>query len=78
MRIERDNKNWEAEFKSITYADAMEIEKDNNIKEISIYYDYGRSIEDFDLSSEKYGSYVNLLGYDENAINNSNFHIVDR
>ena len=32
----RIKKNWEAEFSNITYEQAKEVEKDKNVKEISI------------------------------------------
>lgn len=34
----RHERNYEAEFKNVTYADAKEIAKDNNIKEISVIH----------------------------------------
>lgn len=71
--IERNDKNWEAEFIDIRYSDALEIGKDTNIKETSIYYDYGES----DVLSNFVGSRIHLRAYNNNALKNANLNIID-
>ena len=66
--------NWEAEFLCIKYSDALEIEKDKNIKEISIWYDYGMSDENF-CKNKTSVHRIHLLGYDENKIKNSGVYL---
>ena len=85
--ISRSDKNWEAEFVDIKYSCALEIAKDENIKEISIYYDFGYSEEnasDYDMEEKifKPGS-IQLLeepfymrAYDDNAIKNANLKLI--
>lgn len=73
--IVRSVGNWEAKFICIEYSDALEIEKDDNIKEISIYYDYGMSNEDV-LRSENRTCRIQLFGYDENALKNSKITLI--
>lgn len=72
--IVRSKGNWEAEFLCIKYSDALEIEKNKNIKEISISYDYGMSKENI-ISSKTKVIRIHLLGYDENKLKNSGIYI---
>ena len=72
VNIERNESNWEAEFVDIRYEDALKIKEDKNIKEISIYYDYGVSIEDNTENTLMYNEKFNVKAYDDNAIKNSN------
>ncbi len=58
--IVRGNGNWEAEFLCIEYNDALEIKKDSNIKEISIWYDYGMSEENL-IDSKTQVNRIHLL-----------------
>lgn len=52
----------------------MKIANDNNINEISVYYDYGMSKEN--LSDDKtYFCRMQLFGYDINALKNSGINI---
>ncbi len=84
--LERNDKNWEAEFIDIRYKDALEIAKTNNIKEISIYYDYGYSVEDigkYDMEEKRFSEETMALiskhfymrAYDDNAIKNANLKL---
>lgn len=77
LNIKRYERNWEAEFRNITYANALEIEKDSNIKEISVIYNKGNSEENFnknfEASQSGIGSLqrINVSAYDKNAIKNN-------
>lgn len=73
----RSERNYEAEFKNITYSDAKEIAKDENVKEISIYQDMGTSEEDINTYSEIGSSHLNIIAYDENAIKNNHVKLID-
>ena len=42
INIRRSDRNYEAEFRGITYEKALEIAKDENIKEVSIAYSFGK------------------------------------
>ncbi len=86
VNIERNNKNWEAEFIDIRYSDALEIAKYDNVKETSLYYDYGYSKEDackYDRVEKRFDenqvSYFPepfyMRAYDDNALKNANFKI---
>ena len=70
----RDKGNWEAEFVCVKYSDTQEIAKDKNIKEISIYYDYGMSDENLDKTNTSFER-IHLYGYDENKLKNSGIHL---
>lgn len=70
----RDKGNWEAEFICIKYSDVQEIAKDKNIKEISIYYDYGMSSENLDETKTSFDR-IHLYGYDENKLKNSGIQL---
>ena len=84
--LERNDKNWEAEFIDIRYKDALEIAKEDNIKEISVYYDYGYSDEDvgkYDMKEKRFDenqlsfltSHFYMRAYDDNAIKNAHLKI---
>ncbi len=75
VNIERNDRNWEAEFKEILYCDALKIKEDKNIKEISLYYDYGVSENVFTIGDLKYK--IHLVAYDQNAIKNSSLKVTD-
>lgn len=68
--IVRNEKNWEAEFENVTYIQANEIAKEDNIKEISIYRKLGTSYIDlnFDIGTTQ----LDVRAYDENTLKNSN------
>lgn len=74
--IMRSSRNWEAEFKNIKYSDALEIAKDENVKEISIIQRLGICEENFFGDSQTSGASLRILvsAYDENAIKNC--HVV--
>ena len=73
VNIARSAKNWEAEFFNITYKEALDLEKDKNIKEVSIYQKVGVAEENF-LSGklENFTRKINLSIYNKNALKNSN------
>lgn len=74
--IVRSKGNWEAQFLCIKYSNALEITKDQNVKETSIWYDYGLSSEN--LKNIKTSVVrIHLWGYDENKIKNSGFHLIE-
>lgn len=50
----RKERNWEAQFANITYKEALEIAKDNNIKEISVMHSIGDSEEIMDFFRSSY------------------------
>ncbi len=70
----RNKGNWEAEFLCLKYSNAIEIEKNKDIKECSIWYDYGMSEENLS-GSTTYVKRIHLLGYDENKIKNSGIYL---
>jgi len=73
VNIARSEKNWEAEFFNITYKEALELEKDKNIKEVSIYQKVGIAEENF-FAGEYIGidKKINLSIYNQAALKNSN------
>lgn len=73
VNLQRNDKNWEAEFIDIRYSDAKEIEKDYNIKETSLYYDLGES----EITDSPLGGKINLRAYSDNALKNANLHIIE-
>lgn len=75
INIVRYEKNWEAQFSDIKYSDALEIAKDENIKEISIYQNLGLSAEDFS-DVEEHIKLINVRAYDKNALINSNIQLL--
>lgn len=80
LDIKRYDRNWEAEFKNISYKNALEIAKDENIKEISIIRNIGNSKENFSSNNDIAGSIgslinINISEFDENAIKN-NAHFI--
>ncbi len=69
----RHERNYEAEFKNITYSDAKKIAKDSNIKEISVMQVFGKSE---DLTPSSILTYkMNVLGFDENSIKNCHIEL---
>lgn len=72
----RAKENWDARFVSIKYSDALKIAKDKNIKEISIYYDYGISKEKFNEEKNSF-TRIHLCGYDEKAIKNAGITVIE-
>lgn len=75
----RDKRNWEAEFKEIKYSQALEIAKDENIKEVSISKNIGNSKENFSKSEYESGLgsviRVNLTAFDKNSIKNNHIKL---
>ena len=67
--IERNKKNWEAEFANITYEQAKEMENDKNIKEVSIYKKLGLSEPIFQLASISIS--LDIRAYDSNSLKNA-------
>lgn len=82
LKVKRYERNWEAEFKNITYENALKIAEDENIKEISVIKNLGKSEEnfnkDYDESRISVGSFkrIVLSIYNENAIKN-NVKLID-
>jgi len=74
VRGVRNKKNWEAEFRNITYEDSLRIESNKNIKEVSISHELGVSKENFG-NIPLINLYVQEL--DENALKNSNMEILE-
>lgn len=74
VNIVRNEGNWEAEFTNITYEQAKEISKDDNIKEISIKKKIGVSepIYQFDFIR----IVLDVRGYDSNALKNEKIELV--
>ena len=76
INVVRNESDWEAEFIDIKYSDSLQIKEDRNIKEISLYYDYGLSDENIskiDLIKCK----MHVKGYDLNALKNANINLVE-
>lgn len=77
MRYER---NYEAEFKNISYKNAQEIKKDKNIKEISIIHNIGTSTENFSDHADQGGigsiMKINISSFNENAIKNNHIELL--
>jgi len=77
MRYER---NYEAEFKNISYKNAQEIKKDKNIKEISIIHSIGISEENYSNYAEQGGlgsiMKINISAFNENAIKNNHIELL--
>lgn len=77
LNVKRYERNWEAEFKNITYENALKIAEDENIKEISVIKNLGKSEENFNKTYDEnrisVGSFqrVALSIYNENAIKNN-------
>ncbi|MCI8621941.1 MAG: ABC transporter permease [Clostridia bacterium] len=65
--IVRNEKNWDAEFENVTYKQAQEISKNENIKEVCMYRKLGMSsiylYDDFTTN-------LKVRAYDENALKN--------
>lgn len=65
--IVRNEKNWEAEFDNITYKQAQEIAKHENVKEVSVYRELGMSAI---YLHEELTSNLKVRAYDGNALKN--------
>lgn len=61
---ERNNGNWEVEYKQITYNDAKRIESHDNVKEISVM----SKIDE--ITTDDIINQIEIMGYDNNALNN--------
>ena len=73
--IMRHERNYEAEFKNVTYGEAKEIAKDSNVKEISVMQVFGESA---DLTPNSILTYkINVSGFDENSIKNCHIELVE-
>lgn len=79
VNIERNKKNWEAEFANVTYKQAKEIAKDKNINEISVCQKFGITEGDYswDLGEMYFEAKINLRAYDENYLKNSNITLIE-
>ena len=76
INIIKHEKNWEAKFNYVKYSDALEITKDNNIDETSIYYDFGVSKEKLS-PDEKLLKRVHLRAYNENGLKNTRINLIE-
>lgn len=76
INIKRAERNYEAEFCEIEYSKALEIAKDENVKEISIMRNIGTSEENFSTSS-RLTLNINISEYDENSIKNNNVQLIE-
>ena len=74
VNIVRNKGNWEAKFTNITYEQAKEIEKDKNIKEISIIQKLGitEPIYQFDFIKIN----LNVRAYNLNALKNEKLELI--
>ena len=70
----RNRKNWEAEFKNITYSDSLKIENDKNIREISRSRKLGTSEENF---GTVVAIKLDVHELDKNALKNSNIKLIE-
>ncbi len=75
VNVERSDKNWEAEFTYIPYSKVKEIAKDENIKEVSIYYDFGESENISEVAILPV--MIHLRAYSENALKNANLKLLE-
>ena len=75
INIARSKGNFDAEFICIKYSDALEVAKDNNVKEVSISYDYGMSKENLYKNNTSFIR-IHLLGYDSNKLKNSGIKLI--
>lgn len=75
VSITREKSNWEAEFNNITYKQAKEIAKKENVKEISIVHRIGRT-EQIN-PDDPLKVYLDIREYDENSIRNSKLELME-
>lgn len=69
----RNKGNWEAKFSNITYEQAQEIAKDDNVKEICISHKIGMT----EGLSKNGVIKFDIRAYDENSLKNANIHITE-
>jgi len=69
INITRSKRDWEAELSNISYEQALEIEKDKNVKEISFSQKIGISEEKFSKNASM-GIKIKLYVYDKTAVKN--------
>ena len=67
VNLSRSKENWEAKIENVPYRDVEVIEKNENIKQISIVKDLGISEESY---SEWFTDLLHIKEYDENALKN--------
>lgn len=73
---QRKESNWEAKFSNITYKQAKEIEKDKNIKEISIVKKIGITEENYAIPMEIQSVIkFDIREYDKNSLKNTNINL---
>lgn len=71
----RAEENWEARFSNIKYSEALEIEKDENIKESSLSYRIGTTEN---LSENNFIQIrFDVRGYDKNSLKNAYINITE-
>ncbi len=75
INVERANGNWEAKFNNLTYQEVIEISKESNVKEVSMYKNIGITEENF--SDEEFPIKFNIKAYDKNALKNDNIHLIE-
>jgi len=75
----RSERNWEAEFRNITYANALKIKQDENIKEISIIHNIGKSEENFGSGLNQIGGIERIVisAYEKNALKNNQLTVLE-
>ncbi len=81
IKITRNERDYDAEFKNIRYSSIEEIKKNQNIKEISVTYNIGTSEEDFykrpDEEQTRVTERINIMAYDENSIKNDKITLLE-
>lgn len=75
VSIIRNKKNWEIEFKNITYEDSLKIAEDENVKETAIIHSLG-------VSKEIFGKTLNTIKlevkeFNETAFKNNNITVTE-
>ena len=80
INAERAKGNWEFEVSNITYGEAKEIAKNENIKEIACSYNLGKAEELFNYDPNEMMNVVvkyNIFGYDKNMLKNERINILE-
>lgn len=81
VNVSWSQSNWEARFSGISYTEALEIEKDKNVDEISVYQRLGVSLENFAKSIDDdnftYTTKFDVRAYNSNAFKNSNILLTE-
>ena len=72
VNLSRSEENWEVRIENVPYRDVEVIEKNENIKEISLVKDLGISEESY---SEWFTDLLHVKEYDENALKNLNIKL---